>query len=84
MLESHASESIKSISDFRFRRALLLTLLRPSSSLTVGHVGRTRVGSRSFAPRATILDNRCCCIILGTSWGTGGAAAWIEKRLVSS
>jgi hypothetical protein len=77
---------MKSISDFRRRIARLLTLDMGSSVSLPGHVGMTRVGSRSLAPRATILPMvvaRFCCMVLTLSCGTGGAFSGVGALLES-
>jgi hypothetical protein len=75
---------MKSISDLRRRIARLLMLDVASSLSIPGHSGMTSVGSRSLAPRATILPmvvERFCCMVL--SCGTGGAFSGVGTRLDS-
>jgi hypothetical protein len=64
------------ISDFRFLSFLLLKLLIGSSSVSEGHGGMTRVGSRSLAPRACILLMRLlAAMLLVVMVGIGGATS---------
>lgn len=71
------------MSDFRFRSFLLLMLPMGSSSALSGQGGRMSVGSRSSAPRATILVIRFCAFVLACMEGTGGAVSGEGTRAVS-
>ena len=87
MPENYARESMKSIKDLRFRNFLVSErmLAVGLSSTFTGHSGSTRVGSRSLAPRATILlvprvIRFCCRIgIGGADSGVGGLAKKPER-----
>lgn len=81
------SESMSDINDLRFFRVRCLKLAKGSSSVSDGHGGSTRVGSRSFAPRACILDApivmRFWAMELELRVGTGGARSG-EGPLIES
>jgi hypothetical protein len=76
------------MSDFRFLRVLLLKLAMGSSSVSEGQGGSTRVGSRSLAPRACILDApkvmrfwaMALVLMVGTGGANSGEGPLIESR----
>jgi hypothetical protein len=75
------------INDLRFLSVRFLKLAIGSSSVSDGQGGSTRVGSRSFAPRACILDApivmRFWAMELVLMVGTGGARSG-EGPLIES